>query len=142
MQAIGKKQLEEVEALVGAEVDEILLCDGPDSVLLLDIGERHGVSDGDYATLVEAKKDALRRVATDRPVPLAEVMAQQLGMTLEEYYEWLDKQAKIFDVLTVVDNEDEFFHRPQQKKMSLPMLTQAPWETDEDFLSDLQEDAG
>jgi len=131
--------MDQLEEQCGAEVDAILFCpsDHDDTPKLKVIGERHGIPPGDFATLVEAKKDAKRRSSTCDVMPYLQVMAGQLGMTLEEYIEWLDLQARIFDSLRVVDEYDDF-RRPRQKSL-FPL---DPWEEEEEFLRGLQEDAG
>ncbi len=143
MQQIGIKRLKKVEDECGKEVNEILFHIHSSGAGHLDslrelqvIVEAHGISRGDFATLVEAKKDAQKRVNTDEPVPPFEVMAQQLGMTVEQYFGWLDRQAKIFDNLRAVDEEDDFRQARQQS------LFPAPWEDEDDLLQDMQEDGG
>lgn len=145
MQAIGIKRLEKAENECGKEINKVLFHVHPSSTGYLDglrelqaVAEASGIPRGDFATLVAAKKDAQKRITTDDPVPLAEVMAEQLGLTVNQYFDWLDCQAKIFDGIEII-NEDDFRQLPRQKKM--PLQTLAPWEEEEALLEDLQQDA-
>lgn len=130
-------QIDELEARCGALVDTFLLdvtpatLDHEDNICAMkEMSEGLGLPAGVLSSFIRAKLYAKARVHTTDDTPAHPVMAQQLGAPNEDFLEWVIKQGEASE------------SRHQRLIEELPPARPFHWETEQDMLDDLMQDAG
>lgn len=106
MNLVTKGCVREMEVLCGPEVDAFLVNVTKMSIetrrnanAVRKMAERLGFDPGEFSSFVRMKLDAHTRCLTWDPTVPVELMAQQIGWTVEEYKDFLDQQNEHLDDL-------------------------------------------